>query len=163
MLPGRLRFRSSACGRPRTGSRRCRPCDACAPRESPFAGRWAIAGRGIPGKAYRRARSVARSYPCRARRGNRKAGDPAAVHHALHEIVSLHAILVRGAIGEMSKSWFRPACDPPASRNPAAGAPRGSPPANRNISPRSDLLAGALASGTGCRCRWLRRSPCAPD
>ena len=30
-------------------------------------------------------------------------GDAARVHHALHEIVALHAILVRGAVGEMSE------------------------------------------------------------
>src|SRR5438477_1927545 len=30
-----------------------------------------------------------------------EAGDTAPIHHALHEIVPLHAILVRGTVGEM--------------------------------------------------------------
>ena len=30
-----------------------------------------------------------------------EAGDAAAVHHALDEVVALHAVLVRGAVGEM--------------------------------------------------------------
>src|ERR1700722_9686977 len=35
-----------------------------------------------------------------------EAGDAAAVHHALHEIISLHAIFVRGAVGEMGEGGF---------------------------------------------------------
>src|SRR5580704_3057894 len=31
------------------------------------------------------------------------AGDATAIHHALHEIISLHTIFVRGAIGKMSE------------------------------------------------------------
>ena len=33
-----------------------------------------------------------------------EAGDSAAVHHALHEIVSLHAIFMCGSIGEMREA-----------------------------------------------------------
>jgi len=33
-----------------------------------------------------------------------EAGDAATVHHALHKIIPLHAVLVRGAVGEMSKA-----------------------------------------------------------
>lgn len=33
-----------------------------------------------------------------------EAGESAPVHHALHKIVSLHAVLVRGAIGKMSEA-----------------------------------------------------------
>src|ERR1700735_5394892 len=32
-----------------------------------------------------------------------EAGDSAAVHHALHEIIPLHAIFVRGAVGKMGE------------------------------------------------------------
>ena len=53
-----------------------------------------------------------------------EAGDAAAIHHALHEIVALHAVLVRGAVGEMSESRSRPECGLPASSNPAASVPR---------------------------------------
>jgi hypothetical protein len=35
-----------------------------------------------------------------------EAGDPAAVHHALYEVIALHAILMSGAIGEMRKRRF---------------------------------------------------------
>jgi len=35
-----------------------------------------------------------------------EAGDAAAVHHALHEIISLHAIFVGCAVGEMRECGF---------------------------------------------------------
>jgi hypothetical protein len=35
-----------------------------------------------------------------------EAGDAAAVHHALHEVISLHAVFVGGAIGEMREGGF---------------------------------------------------------
>lgn len=36
----------------------------------------------------------------------REAGDAATIHHALHKIVSLHAIFVGGAVGIMRESSF---------------------------------------------------------
>ena len=35
-----------------------------------------------------------------------EAGDPSAVHQALHEVIALHAILMSGAIGEMREGHF---------------------------------------------------------
>ena len=35
-----------------------------------------------------------------------EARDSALVHHALHEVVSLHAVLVRGAVGEVGEACF---------------------------------------------------------
>ena len=60
------------------------------------------AGHGNPGRAGRRAFSVARSFRavCIV---TIEACDPAPVHHALHEIVSLHPVLVRGAVGKIRK------------------------------------------------------------
>ena len=33
-----------------------------------------------------------------------KTGEPAAVHHALRKIISLHAVFVRGAFGKMRET-----------------------------------------------------------
>ena len=37
-----------------------------------------------------------------------KARHAARIHQALHEVVALHAVLVRGAVGEVRKSRFAP-------------------------------------------------------
>ena len=46
------------------------------------------------------------------------------VHHALHEVVPLHAILVRGAVGEMRERRLAQRVFFELSRNPAGLIPR---------------------------------------
>ena len=48
---------------------------------------------------------------------------PCGVHQALHEIVALHAVLVRRAVGEMREGLSRRACALPASRSRSGSCP----------------------------------------
>ena len=56
-----------------------------------------------------------------------EAGDAVRVHHALHKIVALHAVLVRGAVGEMREASSRRACALRASRNRCRFSPTWKP------------------------------------
>ena len=84
---------------------------------------------------------------------------PCGIHFAGHEIVALHAILVRRAVGKMSERGLAQLVFFELPEVLADSGPRRSPPANRSIAPRSDSVAAGLASGTGCRRRWRARSP----
>ncbi len=67
-----------------------------------------------------------------------EAGDASAVHNALHKVIALHAILVRGTVREMRKCQFAEfVFDLPAASNLADSAPRDSRQANRSIVLRS--------------------------
>ena len=97
------RPRFLACGRPRTRCPSSRPCDACARRASLRAdhcGRRAVAIQANLVHRLAQLRVISGAVHVVAI----EARDAAAVHHALHEIVSLHAILVRGAVGKMRES-----------------------------------------------------------
>ena len=83
-------------------------------------------------------------------------GDSTPVHDALHKVIALHAVLVRGAVGKIVKIWFAPACSLPASRNPAASARRDSPPANRRLALDRTCRMAVPANGTECKCRSRR-------
>ena len=92
-----------------------------------------------------------------------EAGHAARVHQALDEVVALHPVLVRRAVGEVRERRLAELVllelpevlqvEPDAETRPAS----------RSTARRSDSAAAGPASGTGCRCRWPSRCRAAPD
>ncbi len=83
-----------------------------------------------------------------------EAGDAAPVHHTLHKIISLHAVLVRGAVGEVGKSQF--------AKLVIFQLPE-IPQIQPNAIPNRPVIIFSLdriaqqavpANGTGYKCRW---------
>ncbi len=118
------------------------------------AGRWAPPGRGTSStsRCAGTRRSAGFAVPWTS--WQLEAGDAVAVHHALHEVVALHPVLVRGAVGEVRERRLAELVilEPPERRG--GRARRGSRPASRSAAARSGSSAADPASGTGCRRRW---------
>ncbi len=159
----RLSARFSACGRRRIGCRGCPRRDGCAARCVAACGPFCVFGpwqvRHMRGAGLPQHRVIVGAVRIVAA----ETGDAARVHQALHEIVALHAVLVRGAVGKMGEGGFAELVLLQLPEVVAGCSPRGSRPASRSIFPRSDSSAAAPASGTGCRCRWPAHSRGAPD
>jgi|SRR5580692_5570256 hypothetical protein len=123
---------------------------------SPCAGRWAMLYHDIPGIAGSLAPAAAPGSPCRAHRDTR-AHDSVPVHHALHKIIALHAILVRRAIGKIIESSLPQAAVFELPENPPTASRRGNRLASRSTFLQLDLPAASLANGKmakiACKCK----------
>ena len=67
-----------------------------------------------------------------------EAGDAARIHQAGHEVVALHAVLVRGAVGEMGERRFAELVILELPEVARGSCRREIRPASHNICPRSD-------------------------
>ncbi len=76
-----------------------------------------------------------------------EAGHASGIHQALHEIISLHPVLVRRTIGKMREGKIAELCGLQASSSRQVSDPYGIRPANRNSGRQSD-------SFTGLPCEW---------
>lgn len=88
-----------------------------------------------------------------------EAGDAATIHHALNEVVALHAIFVRGAVGKMSETRLaqRVFLELPEIAKILADAISDGPIV---VLAFDGIRRGACpGNGTGCRCHWPGRSP----
>ena len=92
-----------------------------------------------------------------------EAGDAAPVHHALHEVVALHPVLVRRAVGEVRERRLAQLVVFELPEILELARPGESRPASRSTGPRSDSSAAGPASGTGCRCRSRGRNRASRD
>jgi len=104
-----VRAESWACGRRRTGCPANPACGGYALPGSRYVARLVV--RAMARRTYLRGWFTQHRVILRAMRiVATEAGDAAGIHQALHEIVALHAVLVRRAVGEMGEGCFAQLC-----------------------------------------------------
>ena len=82
-----------------------------------------------------------------------EAGDAARVHQALHEVVALHAVLVRGAVGKVRERRLAELVLFELPEVLQLARPGESRPASRSTGPRS-----GCCSGWPCEWHWMQVS-----